>query len=118
MEIQALTKFVRMSPKKVREVAREIQGREANEALELLTFIPRKSARLIHRTLVSAVANAENNNNLSSDRLIIKTAVVEVAPTIKRWRAGARGMAKPIKKRNSHIRIILSEKEKEEEESK
>ncbi len=111
MQVQALTKFVRMSPKKVREVAREIQGRGANEAIELLTFIPRKSARLIHKTLVSAVANAENNNNLSSENLVVKTAVVEEAPTIKRWRAGARGMAKPLKKRNSHIRIILSPRE-------
>ena len=115
MQVQALTKFVRMSPKKVRQVAREIQGRDANEALELLNFIPRKSARLIRKTLASAVANAENNNNLSSHNLVVKTAVVEEAPTIKRFRAGARGMAKPIKKRNSHIRIILSEKEEETE---
>ena len=118
MQVQALTKFVRMSPKKIREVAREIQGRGVNEALELLTFIPRKSARLIHKTLVSAVANAENNNNLSSENLFVKTAVVEVAPTIKRWRAGARGMAKPIKKRNSHIRIILSPREEDSADKK
>lgn len=118
MQVQALTKFVRMSPKKIREVAREIQGRGVNEALELLTFIPRKSARLIHKTLVSAVANAENNNNLSSENLFVKTAVVEVAPTIKRWRAGARGMAKPIKKRNSYIRIILSPREEDSADKK
>ena len=117
MQVQALTKYVRMSPKKVREIVREIQGRDASEALELLTFIPRKSARLLCKTLASAVANAENNNNLSSHNLVVKTAVVEEAPTIKRFRAGARGMAKPIKKRSSHIRIILSEKEEETEKS-
>lgn len=115
MQVQALTKFVRMSPKKVREVTREIQGRPASEALELLRFVPRKSARLVHKTLKSAVANAENNNNLASDSLVIERAVVEQAPTYPRWRAGARGMVKPIRKKNCHIRIVLSEKEVAEE---
>ena len=114
MQVQALSKFVRMSPKKVREVAREIQGRSANEALELLQFIPRKSARLVRKTLHSAVSNAENNNNLASDTLVVEKALVEQAPTLKRFRHGARGMAKPIQKRNCHIRIVLSEKEQEE----
>ena len=109
MQVQALTKYVRMSPKKVREVAREIQGRPANEALELLEFVPRKSARLVAKTLKSAVANAENNSNLSSDSLVIEKAVVEDAPALKRWRAGPRGMVKPIRKRMSHIRIVLSD---------
>ncbi len=109
MEIQSLTKYARMSPKKVREIALEIQGRNAASALELLSFIPRKSARLVAKTLKSAVANAENNNNLSSDDLIIKKAVVEQGPVFKRFRAGARGMAKPYRKRTSHIRIVLTD---------
>lgn len=109
MEVQALTKYVRMSPKKVREVAREIQGRKAAIAVSHLEFIPRKSARLIAKTLKSAIANAENNHNLSSDDLIIHRALVEKGPVFKRFRAGARGSAKPIKKRTSHIRIILSD---------
>jgi len=108
MEVQAVTKFVRMSPKKVREVAREIQGRKAAAVLDELRFIPRKSARLIHKTLKSAVANAENNNNLSSDDLIVHRALVECGLVLKRFRAGARGSAKPIKKRTSHIRIVLT----------
>ncbi len=98
-----------MSPKKVREVAREIQGRPATDALDLLRFIPRKSARLVAKTLHSAVANAENNNNLSSDSLIVSRALVEAGPTLKRFRAGARGSAKRIHKRTSHIRIILTD---------
>lgn len=98
-----------MSPKKVREIALEIQGCNAASALELLSFIPRKSARLVAKTLKSAVANAENNNNLSSDDLIIKKAVVEQGPVFKRFRAGARGMAKPYRKRTSHIRIVLTD---------
>lgn len=109
MEVQALTKYVRMSPKKVREVAREIQGKPVADAQELLTFIPRKSARLIAKTLQSAVANAENNQNLSADSLKVKSALIEQGPAFKRFRAGARGSAKPIRKRTSHIRIILSD---------
>jgi large subunit ribosomal protein L22 len=67
MEVQAITRYARMSPKKVREVARTIQGRKAPDAVDLLGIIPRKSARLIVKTLKSAIANAENNNNLSAD---------------------------------------------------
>jgi large subunit ribosomal protein L22 len=109
MEVQAVTKYVRMSPKKVREVALEIQGKRATSALSLLKVVPRKSARLIAKTLQSAIANAENNNNLSSDSLFISRALVEAGPVLKRFRAGARGSAKPIRKRTSHIRIILSD---------
>jgi large subunit ribosomal protein L22 len=109
MEIQALTRNARMSPKKVREVARTIQGRSANDAVALLSFIPRKSARLILKTLKSAIANAENNNNLPSDSLTVKSAIVELGPVLKRFKAGARGTAKPRKKKMSHIRIVLSD---------
>ncbi|MBH54987.1 MAG: 50S ribosomal protein L22 [Opitutaceae bacterium] len=109
MEVQALTKYVRVSPKKAREITREIQGRRAAEAQQILKFIPRKSARLVAKTLHSAIANAENNNNLSGEDLVISKAVIESGPTLKRYRAGARGSAKPISKRTSHIRIILSD---------
>ena len=71
MEVQALTRYARMSPMKMREVARTIQGRKAVEAVGLLSIIPRKSARLIAKTLKSAIANAENNNNVSADDLIV-----------------------------------------------
>lgn len=109
MEVQALTKYVRMSPKKVREIALEIQGKSVSDAQDLLAFIPRKSARLVAKTLQSAVANAENNRNLSADSLTVKSAVIEQGPSFKRFRAGARGSAKPYKKRTSHIRIVLSD---------
>lgn len=109
MEVQAITRYARMSPKKVREVAREIQGRPASEALELVRYIPRKSARLVAKTLKSAVANAENNNELSVENLVVKTAVVEQGPVIKRFKAAARGSAAPRIKRMSHIRIVLSD---------
>lgn len=109
MEVQALTRYARMSPKKVREVVRTIQGRKANDAVDLLTLIPRKSARLIVKTLKSAIANAENNNNLSADNLIVKSALVENGPVLKRFKAGARGTAMPRRKKMSHIRIVLSD---------
>jgi large subunit ribosomal protein L22 len=109
MEVQALTRYARMSPKKVREVARIIQGRKANEALEYLSLIPRKSAAMIVKTLKSAIANAENNKNLSSDSLVVKSATVDMGPVLKRFKAGARGTAMPRRKKMSHIRIILSD---------
>ncbi len=109
MEVQALSKYTRISPKKIREVAREIQGRRVPEALNLLRFIPRKAARLLAKTLQSAVANAENNNDLSSDNLTVLRAIIEQGPAFKRFRPVARGSAHPYKKRTSHIRIILSE---------
>jgi len=95
MEVQALTRNARMSPKKVREVARTIQGRNANDAVEYLALVPRKSARLIVKTLKSAIANAENNANLASD--------------LKRFKAGPRGTAMPRRKKMAHIRIVLSD---------
>ena len=109
MQVQAYTKYARMSPVKVRDITRAIQGRNAAEAVEILRFIPRKSARLVSKTLKSAIANAENNNNLSSDTLTIQSATVEQGPTFKRFRPAARGSAHPYKKATSHIRIILTD---------
>ena len=81
MQVQAFLKNFRMSPQKVREVARQIQGLPAEEAIQLLRFIPRKSARLLAKTLASAIANAENNHNLSSSDLVIVSATVNQGTT-------------------------------------
>ena len=81
----------------------------ATDAVEYLTLIPRKSARLINKTLKSAIANAENNNNLAADTLTVKSAVVENGPVLKRFKAGAKGTAMPRRKKMSHIRIVLSD---------
>jgi len=112
MEVQAITRYARMSPKKMREVTRIIQGRMASEALELVRYIPRKSARLIAKTLKSAVANAENNNELSVANLVVKRALIEQGPVLKRFKAAARGSAAPRRKKMSHIRIVLSDEAK------
>ena len=109
MQVQAYTKYVRMSPRKVRDVTRAIQGRNAAEAVEILRFIPRKSARMVGKTLQSAIANAENNNDLSSDSLTIESAIVEQGPAFRRFRPVARGSAHPYRKPTSHIRIILTD---------
>jgi large subunit ribosomal protein L22 len=109
MEVQALTRYARMSPKKMREVSRLIQGRPATAAVDWLALVPRKSARLIAKTLKSAIANAENNNNLAADDLTVKLALVEDGPVLKRFKAGAKGSAKPRQKRMAHIRIVLTD---------
>jgi len=98
-----------MSPKKVREVARTIQGRKVPDALNQLSVITRKSARLITKTLKSAIANAENNNNLSADSLTVKFAIIENGPVLKRFKPAARGSAAPRLKKMSHIRIVLTD---------
>ncbi len=109
MEVHAITRYARMSPKKMRELSNTIKGRKAPEAVEYLALIPRKSARLVAKTLKSAIANAENNNNLSADSLTVKNAVIEMGPVLKRFKAGARGSAMPRRKKMSHIRIVLTD---------
>ena len=109
MEIISTYRFARISAFKAREVTREIQGRSASDALDLLTFSPKKAAVLVKKTLRSAIANAENNAELKVDSLLVKEAVVGEGPTFKRFRARARGSASPLRKRTSHIRIVLSD---------
>jgi len=109
MNVHALTKYARMSPAKVNELARAIRGKRASDALDLLKFVPRKSARLLSKTLQSAIANAENNHELSSDDLRVAQAVVEQGPALRRFKAAARGSASPRRRRMSHIRIVLSD---------
>ncbi len=111
MEVKAVTKFARISAFKAREVTRVIQGLPAADALERLEFYPKKAARLIYKTLHSAVANAENNNNLRRENLVVKEATIGEGPTFKRFQPKARGSAGPIRKRTSHVRIILTEAE-------
>ena len=109
MEVQAITKNVRMSAQKMREVVRQIQGLPAAHAVAALAVTPRKGARLVAKTLKSAIANAENNNNLDPATLIVKEAVAGTATQFKRMIPKARGSAGPIVKRNCHIKIVLSD---------
>lgn len=109
MEVQAFLKNFRMSPQKVREVVRQIQGLPALQAKHVLAVIPRKSARAVAKTLDSAIANAENNNGLKVENLVVREALALTASRLKRFTPKARGSAGPIIKRNSHIKIILSD---------
>lgn len=109
MQVKAVYKYARISAFKAREVTREIQGKPVSDALDLLAFTPRKAATLVDKTLRSAVANAENNNSMDVDSLVVQEAVVGEGPTLKRWRARARGGAGPIHKRTSHISITLTD---------
>ena len=109
MQVQAITRNVRMSAQKVREVTRQIQGLPALQAQAILSVVPRKSARLVAKTLKSAIANAENNNNAKPEALKVREAVAQTATTLKRFTPKARGSAGPILKRSSHIKIVLSD---------
>ena len=109
MEVRSIYKYARISPFKVREVTREIQGLSVSAALDVLAFTPKKAAFLINKTLKSAIANAENNANLKADGLVVKEAVVGEGPTFKRMKTRARGSGSQVLKRTSHIRIVLTD---------
>ena len=109
MEVRAVTRYVRIAPRKARLVTELIKGKPVEEALTILRFVPKKAARLVDKTLRSAVANAEQNPNIDVDTLYIKRIFVDGGPTMKRWRARAMGRAPKIIKRPSHITVILDE---------
>lgn len=119
MQVTSTYKYARISPFKAREVTREIQGLSVAAALDIVAFSPKKAAVLVQKTLKSAVANAENNADLRAENLIVKEAVIGEGPTFKRSQPKARGSAGPIRKRTSHIRIVLTDEfEKKSRESK
>jgi large subunit ribosomal protein L22 len=109
MQVHAITKNIRMSAQKMREVVRQIQGLPALQAQAVLTVVPRKGARFVAKTLKSAIANAENNKGAKIEALRIKEAVAQTASTFKRFTPKARGSAGPILKRNCHVKIVLSD---------
>jgi large subunit ribosomal protein L22 len=109
MQVSSTYRYAKISPFKVREVTRAIQGLPVSAALDLVAFSPKKAAGFIAKTLKSAVANAENNANLRVDGLVVKEATVGEGPTQKRMMTRARGSGSRILKRSSHIRIILTD---------
>jgi large subunit ribosomal protein L22 len=112
MQVHAITKNIRMSAQKMREVVRQIQGLPALQAQAVLAVVPRKGARFVAKTLKSAIANAENNNSAKIETLRIKEAVAQTATTLKRFTPKARGSAGPILKRNCHVKIVLTDESK------
>ncbi len=109
MEVKASAKFIKMSPRKVRIVADVVRGLGLQKAFEQLQFINKKAAGPIVKLLKSALANAENNFELKKDNLIIKEIRINGGPTLHRWMPRARGRATPIRKRTSHIDVVLGE---------
>lgn len=109
MEVKAVTKYVRLSPRKARDMARAIQGLAVADAIRTVEFSERKAARQLEKTIRSAVANAENNAKLSADDLRVKEATIGDGPAMKRFWARSRGMVSRIRKRTSHITIVLSD---------
>jgi len=106
-EVRAVAKWVRMSPRKARLVAKHISGRSVPEARTVLAFTQRAAAREIEKVLRSAVANAEANHGLIGDNLIVSAAYVDEGPVMKRWRARARGRVARIKRPTCHITVKL-----------
>tara|TARA_B100001758_G_scaffold142291_1_gene122553 strand:+ start:683 stop:1018 length:336 start_codon:yes stop_codon:yes gene_type:complete len=106
-EIRAVSKYVRMSPSKIRRVLRQIQGKTYSEALLLLEFMPYASCAPIIKVLRSATANARNNFGLDETKLVIKSAFADQGPIMKRFRPRAQGRAYRILKATSHITIVM-----------
>jgi len=110
MEARAIAKEVRTVPRKARLVIDLIRGKSVKEADVILKNLNKESARLIRKVLISATANAENNLNLNKDNLYVKEAFINEGRTLKRMRFGSRGHVEPIKKRTSHITIVVSDR--------
>jgi len=109
MQIISTYKYARISAFKARDVTRAIQGLPVASALDIVRFSPKKAAAMVEKTLKSAIANAENNSDLRADLLVVKEATIGEGPTLKRSQPKARGSAGPIRKRTSHIRIVLTD---------
>ncbi|WP_317311900.1 50S ribosomal protein L22 [Clostridium thermobutyricum] len=110
MEARAIAKYVRMSPIKVGAVLDLIRGKNVKEAFAILQYTPREAAVVINKVLKSAVANAENNFALDTDKLVVLEAYVGQGPTLKRFRPHAQGRAFRINKKTSHITIVVKER--------
>lgn len=109
MEAKAVARYIRLSPLKVQRVVKIIRGRPVKEAQALLRFTPSRAARVVEKVLNSAVANAENNQDLNRDSLVVARAYVDRGPSTKRVQARARGRADVITRRSSHVTVVVGE---------
>lgn len=110
MEVAAKLKHARISPQKCRLVADQVRGLPVESALQVLSFSPKKAAGIIKKVLESAIANAEHNEGADIDELKVKTIFIDQGPTMRRWRARAKGRVNHIIKRTSHITVMVGEK--------
>lgn len=110
MEARAIAKYIRISPRKVQEVADLVRGKNVNEALAILEFTNKRGAGILKKVVSSAVANAENNNDMDRENLYIAEVFANQGPTLKRFQPRAQGRAFMIRKRTSHIGVVVKEK--------
>lgn len=110
MEAKAVAKYVRISPQKARLAVDLIRGKKVEDAERILNFTQKKAALIVVKVLKSAVANAAQNPNIDENILYVKEVFVGPGPSLKRWRARAQGRVAPIRKRTSHITVILDER--------
>ncbi len=113
MEVTAILRYARISPQKCRLVADAVRGKPVGNALATLKFMPKKGAGLVLKVLESAIANAEHNNGADIDQLKISRIEIDEAPVLKRMHARAKGRGARIVKRNSHIKILVSDGKKD-----
>ena len=111
MESRAIARHVRIAPRKVRLVADLVRGKRIEDALNVLDLTPKKAARILAKALRSAVANAENTQRVDVDKLYLKRALIDEGPSASRFRSRAQGRAYRIARRNTHITLILDERE-------
>ncbi len=109
MQVAATLRYARISPQKCRLVADQIRGQSVGDALQTLTFSPKKAARMVRKVLESAIANAEHNHGADIDELRVAAVQVNEAPSFRRFRARAKGRGARIIKRNSHITISVAD---------
>jgi large subunit ribosomal protein L22 len=110
MEVKAVAKHVRISPQKVRKIVDAVKGKQVGNGLNALKFMPQKAAGIVEKVLKSAVANADHNNDLDVDSLFVKNIIVDPGPSLKRFRARARGRGARILKRTSHVTVIVADR--------
>ena len=111
MEVKAVAKNVRLTPRKVRLVLDLVRGKDVKEALAILKFTPRNTAPVVSKLIKSAVANATNNHQMNEEKLYDKTIYADEARVLKRWMPRAKGSASQILKRSSHITVVVDERE-------
>lgn len=109
MEARAVARYMRVSPQKMRLIMDEVRGKKVDEAIRLLSFSPKKGAHILKKLINSAVANAEANKEMDVDTLYIKRIYADQGPVMKRFRPRAMGRASRIRKRTSHLTVILDE---------
>jgi large subunit ribosomal protein L22 len=109
MEAKAVAKYIRISPQKVRKIVGAIKGEPVEAGLNMLKFMPQKSAGIVEKVLRSAIANADQNQDVDIDSLVVRNIIVDQGPMLKRFRARARGRGSRILKRTSHITVIVAE---------